>query len=154
METKHLISFVSIVYIFFLKYIKIMLDFVYQVVHTLFMDNIFGSYLREKRETLKKKDKSFSVRQVASRIGIEPSYLSKIERGWPAPLSEEKIIALAHELGEDSDLLLALSGKVSSDIKAIIRKRPQLFAELIRQLADMPDHAVVRIVREVRDGDW
>jgi hypothetical protein len=32
--------------------------------------------------------------------------------------------------------------------------RPQLFAQLIRQLKDMPDHAVLRIVREVRDGSW
>ena len=118
------------------------------------MENIFGSYLREKREALKKKDKKYSLRQVAIRIGIEPSYLSKIERGWPAPLSEEKIKALAEDLGENPDLLLALSGKVSSEIQAIIRKRPQLFTELIRQLGEMPDHAILRLVREVRDGDW
>jgi hypothetical protein len=35
-----------------------------------------------------------------------------------------------------------------------IRRRPELFAELIRELKDMPDHAVLRIVREVRDGEW
>ncbi len=126
----------------------------YKVVHKVLMENIFGSYLREKREALKKNDKSFSVRQVAGRIGVEPSYLSKIERGWPAPLSEKKIIALAHELGENPDLLMALSGKVSMEIQAIIRKRPELFTELIRQLSDMPDHAILRLVREVRDGDW
>ena len=129
-------------------------DFVYQVVHNKSMENIFGSYLREKREALKKTDKSFSVRQLGKRIGIEPSYLSKIERGWPAPLSEKKIVALAHELGENSDVLLALSGKVSTEIQAIIRKRPELFTEIIRQLGEMPDHAVLRLVREVRDGDW
>ena len=26
--------------------------------------------------------------------------------------------------------------------------------ELIRELKDLPDHAVLRIVREVRDGNW
>ena len=31
---------------------------------------------------------------------------------------------------------------------------PQLFAELIRSIKSMPDHAVMRIVREVRDGSW
>ena len=31
---------------------------------------------------------------------------------------------------------------------------PRLFAELIRHLKDAPDAAVLRIVREVRDGDW
>jgi hypothetical protein len=29
-----------------------------------------------------------------------------------------------------------------------------LFAALIRELKDMPDHAVLRLVREVRDGEW
>ena len=29
-----------------------------------------------------------------------------------------------------------------------------MFAELIRQLKDAPDDAVLRLVREVRDGDW
>jgi hypothetical protein len=58
------------------------------------------------------------------------------------------------ELGEDPDVLLAMAGKVSTDLLDIIRKRPALFAELIRQLKSAPNKAVLRIVREVRDGDW
>ena len=54
----------------------------------------------------------------------------------------------------DAHLMLALAGKVSSDLQEVIRKRPQLFAQLLRQLKDVPDNAVLRIVREVRDGDW
>ncbi|MDY6792648.1 MAG: helix-turn-helix transcriptional regulator [Thermodesulfobacteriota bacterium] len=118
------------------------------------MKNIFGSYIREKREALKVRDSRYSLRQVAIRVGIEPSYLSKLERGEQKYLSEEKIIALANDLNEDHDILLALSGKISQDIQEIIRKRPKLFAQLIRDLKDMPDQAVVRIVREVRDGKW
>ena len=118
------------------------------------MKNVMGGYIRERREKLREKDRRYSQRQVALRIGIEPSYLSKIERGEPASLSEAKVVALAEDLGEDPDLLLALHGKVSSDIQEIIRKRPRLFAQLIRELKDMPDHAVLRIVREVRDGKW
>jgi transcriptional regulator with XRE-family HTH domain len=119
------------------------------------MENIFGEFIRAKREALFKDDRRYSVRQLAGRIGVEPSYLSKIERGeHQAYLSEEKIRALATELGEDPDVLLALSGKVSRDIQEIIRKRPKLFAQLIREIKDMPDHAVLRLVREVRDGKW
>jgi transcriptional regulator with XRE-family HTH domain len=88
------------------------------------------------------------------RIGVEPSFLSKVERGEAPPPSEAKIVALAQELGEDQDMLLALAGKVSSDLQEAIRKRPELFAALIRQLKDAPDRAVLRIVREVRDGNW
>lgn len=118
------------------------------------MDTLFGPYIREKREALKKKDGRYTLRQVAARVGIEPSYLSKVERGFPAPLSEKKIRALGIDLDENPDVLLALSGKVSSDIQEIIRKRPELFADLIRQMKEMPDHAVLRMVREVRDGSW
>jgi HTH-type transcriptional regulator, competence development regulator len=78
--------------------------------------------------------------------------LSKVERGLEPPPGETT--ALAHELQLDPDLLLAMAGKVSSELQTIIRKRPKLFAELIRALKDQPDHAVLRIVREVRDGNW
>ena len=122
---------------------------VYYIVHM-----TFGEYIRERREAMKQQDRSFSVRQVAQRIGVEPAYLSKIERGDVAPPSEAKIRALAEELDEDVDMLLAMAGKVSSDLQEIIRKRPQLFAELIRELKTMPDHAILRIARDIRDGDW
>jgi len=125
---------------------------VYYILHT--MNEIFGEYIRKKRMLLQKEDKKYTLRQVALRIGIEPSYLSKIERGEQTYLSEEKISALAHELNEDQDVLLALNGKISADIQKIIRKRPQLFAQLIRELKNIPDDAVLRIVREVRDGNW
>ncbi|MFN2115092.1 MAG: helix-turn-helix domain-containing protein [Anaerolineae bacterium] len=121
------------------------------------MDNAFGSYVRERREALRATDPRFSVRQVAARIGVQPSYLSKIERGEQPPPSEQRIVALADDLGEDRDVLLALAGKVSSDLQRIIRGRPQLFAELIRELKDLPDQAVEAVVqeaREVRDGEW
>lgn len=114
----------------------------------------FGQFIRDRRERLRETDRRFSVRQVAQRICVEPAYLSKIEREEVAPPSEEKIRALAQELGEDVDVLLAMAGKVSSDLLAIIRKRPTLFADLIRQLKSSPDNAILRVVREVRDGDW
>lgn len=114
----------------------------------------FGTYIRQRREALKETDKRYSVRQVAQRIGVEPAYLSKIEREDVAPPSEAKIRLLAQELEIDADVLLAMAGKVSSDLLEIIKNRPELFAELIRQLKSLPDHAIVRIAREVRDGDW
>jgi transcriptional regulator with XRE-family HTH domain len=91
---------------------------------------------------------------VAQRVGIEPAYLSKIERGEFDPPSEATTRRLAVELSEDPDVLLAMSGKVSKDLQDIIRKRPRLFADMIRQMKEMPDHAILRLVREVRDGDW
>ncbi len=114
----------------------------------------FGDYVRQRREELREGDAGYSLRRVAAAIGVEPSYLSKIERGEQPPPSEKAIVALAKELDEDADMLLALAGKVSEDLQRIIRKRPKLFAQLIRDLKDLPDHAVLRLVREVRDGTW
>jgi len=114
----------------------------------------FGTFVRERREHLRSTDPTFSVRRVAARIGVQPSYLSKVEREEVAPPSEETIRRLADALDVDADVLLALGGKVSKDLMEAIRKRPVLFAELIRGLREMPDQAVLRVVREVRDGEW
>jgi HTH-type transcriptional regulator, competence development regulator len=113
-----------------------------------------GEFIRERREDLRREDARYSLRQVAERIGIEPSYLSKVERDIGSPPSEDTLVRLADDLGLDRDVLLALAGKISSDLREAIRRRPRLFGELIRQLKDMPDRAVLRLVREVRDGEW
>lgn len=118
------------------------------------MASSFGDHVRAARERLREKDDRYSLRQVAQRIGVEPAYLSKVERGEVPPPGEATIAGLAKDLGEDADLLLAMAGKVSMDLQEIIRRRPKLFAELLRELRKAPDHAVLRVVREVRDGDW
>ena len=126
----------------------------YCVVYTTRMAETFGHYVRQCRLDLQAAgDRQYSLRQVAARMGVEPSYLSKIERDDQAP-SEQAVRSLAKELDEDEDVMLAMVGKVSGELQEIIRKRPKLFAGLIRELRDMPDHAVLRLVREVRDGNW
>ncbi len=114
----------------------------------------FGKYVRQLREQRREVNRRYSVRQTAQRIGVEPAYLSKIERGDVSPPSEDTIRRLAADLGEDADLLLALASKVSSDIREIVMKRPILFAELIRGLSDVPDDELVVLVRKVRNGEW
>jgi transcriptional regulator with XRE-family HTH domain len=114
----------------------------------------FGNYVRQLREQRREVNRRYSVRQTAQRIGVEPAYLSKIERGDVSPPSEETIRRLAADLGEDADLLLALAGKVSSDIREIVMKRPILFAEMIRGLSDVPDDELNVLVRRVRNGEW
>jgi len=117
------------------------------------MTEDIGGHIRESRETLRKEDSAYSLRQVAERVGLEPSYLSKIERGIEQP-SEATVVALAKELKLDADVLLAMAGKVSSRLQAIICKKPKVFGELIEALENEPENAILRIVREVRDGKW
>ena len=114
----------------------------------------FGETLRANRTAQAENDPAFSLRQVAGRVGIEPSYLSKIERGEEPPPGEQTIRRLAEELGENPDALLALAGKVSSDLLAIIRERPTVVAELLRTVRGMSAKRVSEVSRQIRDGDW
>ena len=76
-------------------------------------------------------------------------FLNLSRRACPPPQ-----VPSVDSLNEHPDVLLALAGKVSSDLQEIIKNRPALFGELIRELKQLPDNAVLRLVREVRDGDW
>ena len=114
----------------------------------------FGELLRERRTAKAESDPTFSLRQLAARVRIEPSYLSKIERGEQPPPGEENIRRLAGELGENPDALLALAGKVSSDLLDIIRARPTVVAELLRAMRGMSAKRVSAVSRQIRAGDW
>ncbi len=114
----------------------------------------FGTVIRKHRLRRASNDGAFSLRQVARRVGIEPSYLSKIERGQQQPPGEDTIRRLAADLGEDADSLLALAGKVSTDLIDIIRARPAAVAEPLRSVRHTPTKRVAEIARQVRDGNW
>lgn len=114
----------------------------------------FGSHIRRRREALARENARYSLRQTAQRVGIEPAYLSKIERAVFPPPGEATVRALAADLGEDADVLLAMAGKVGTDLQRIIRRRPRLFAALLRQLRSAPDEIVEKMAKEISDGDW
>ena len=59
-----------------------------------------------------------------------------MKRGEEPPPGEQTIRRLAGEQGEPPDAPLALAGKVSSDLLAIIRERPTVVAEILRALHD------------------
>ena len=123
--------------------------------HTHCNMNGFGDYVRTARTALAEADLRFSLRQVAQRIDVEPAYLSKVERGLVAPPSEATIRQAGGRSGRGRRRDVGAGGEgVGSDLQAIIRRRPKQFAELIRQLKNAPDHAILKVVREVRDGKW
>ncbi len=114
----------------------------------------FDELLRSRPTARAESDPAFSLRQVAGRVGLEPSSLSKIERGAQPPPGEQTIRRLAGELGENPDALLGLAGKVSSDLLEIIRERPTVVAELLRALRGLSAKRVSAISRQIRDGNW
>lgn len=72
----------------------------------------FGERIRELRTT---RDNRISLRDLARRVGIDFTYLSKIENGKVPPPSDEVIEKLARELEVDLEELLALAAKVSQE---------------------------------------
>jgi len=110
--------------------------------------------IRKLREKRHKYDPQFSLRRFAARVGMSPTYLSKIERDEFPPPSEDKIKAIASILEVDPDELLALAGKISSDIPEIVRRRPALMSNLIREMESMEDEQIDKIFRKVKDGKW
>ncbi len=110
----------------------------------------FGPYIRMVRELKRAKDSALSSRQVAKRIGVEPAYLSKVEREAVSPPSEATIRRLAAELESDPDVLLAMAGKVRGELQEIIRARPQLMAALLHAVADSPEPEIRRLIDSAR----
>jgi len=114
----------------------------------------FGQTIRKLREEYLKKDSTFTLRKFAVKVGLSPTYLCKIERDEFPPPAEDKIIAIARELGTDEDELLALSGKVASDLSEIIRRRPSVMAELLRKVSSLNEEDIKKMTRKIEDGEW
>lgn len=83
------------------------------------MENTFGTLLKEVRRA-----KQVSQRVLAERVGVDFSYISKIENNRLAPPAADTIIKICEVLGVPSEVLLAHAGKVSSDMKNAITASP------------------------------
>lgn len=112
-----------------------------------------GETLRQRREQRAATDRtSFSVRSLASRIGVSATYLSGIERGHQRP-TEALLRQIAQELAIEPEPLLAMAGRAPEDVMAAIAARPVL-AETVRVLRDLSDDELRHAVRRIRDGEW
>ncbi|HTE20240.1 MAG TPA: helix-turn-helix transcriptional regulator, partial [Armatimonadota bacterium] len=84
----------------------------------------FGEQLR-----LWRIESKLNQRDLAARVGIDFTYLSKIENGRMPPPSEATIMKMAEALEQDADMLLQLAFRVPQDVKPIItgsREAPTL----------------------------
>ncbi len=104
----------------------------------------FGATIRALREK-----QQISLRKFADKVGISPTYLSKVERDEFPPPGEKKIKEIAEALGQDPDELLALAGKVSSDLPAIIQQRPREMASFLRTAGELSPEELARLTKYV-----
>lgn len=64
---------------------------------------------------------ALGLREAARRIGVSPTYLSRIERGQvPRPPSERILRALAHLYDDEPAMLLHLAGRIPEDVQAML----------------------------------
>jgi len=97
----------------------------------------FGQLIRQAR-----KDKEYNQRELAKLIGVDYTYLSKLENDHAGyPPSEDVIEALARhlDLTERKDELRRLAGRITPD-------DAKVFEELVKKYREMP--ALLRRMRE------
>lgn len=75
----------------------------------------FGDLLKSLR-----KEHKISQRKLAELVGIDFTYISKIESGAMDPPAEDKIIKIAEVFKTDKDKLLLSAKKVPSEFQKII----------------------------------
>ena len=106
----------------------------------------FPDRLRELRKAAR-----MSQRALAERVGVDFTYLSKIENGRVEPPSEGVLLRIAKELagklGKDetalADELITLAGKIPSDLAETLSRNPEV-VRLLRSVGS-----------DVRSGaDW
>ena len=110
------------------------------------MSQTFGKVIRQAR-----KEKEFSQRELAKLIGVDYTYLSKLENhhaGYPP--SEDVIHKLALHLDLKEEDLRYLAGRITPDdakvFEDLIRKYKQMPA-LLRRMRDEPEFAQ-KLLRE------
>lgn len=108
------------------------------------MAKTFGQRIRELR-----KAKGLGQRAVAAEVGINFTYLSKIENDkvdFAAFPSEETIRKLAKVLDADVDELLLMAEKIPDHIRRRVLEKPEEF----RMIASLDDKALERLVKGMK----
>lgn len=107
----------------------------------------FGERIRQLR-----KAKNLNQSELAAKVGINFTYLSKIENDKVASSefpSEETIKKLAKALVADADELLIMAKKVPDSIKKRVIERPDAF----RKFAALDDETMDRLLGEIKDDE-
>lgn len=108
------------------------------------MTKTFGQRIKELR-----KAKGLGQRAVAAEVGINFTYLSKIENDkvdFAAFPSEETIRKLAKVLEADVDELLLMAEKIPDHIRKRVLEKPEAF----RMIASLDNKSLDRLVKTIK----
>jgi transcriptional regulator with XRE-family HTH domain len=105
----------------------------------------FGERLQQLR-----KAKGYTLRDLAARVGVDHTYISKAENSKLAFADypgEALILKMAKALDADADELLLLAQKIPPQIKKRVLQRPDAF----RQLAGLNDKELDSLLAHLND---
>jgi transcriptional regulator with XRE-family HTH domain len=115
------------------------------------MDQTFGTALRNCR-----RGAGLTQRELAEHSGLDFSYISKLENGRLPPPAADTVVALCSILSVPPEELLALTGKLPSDVQATVSTSPTAQRFLLEAggmgLSEAEWSDLVRSLRRLRGG--
>ncbi|MCY7321744.1 MAG: helix-turn-helix domain-containing protein [Phormidesmis sp. CAN_BIN36] len=101
------------------------------------MSQSFGQLIREAR-----KEKGWSQRELSKLVGLDFTYLSKLENDRADyPPKEEAIRQIAIHLNLNAEELIFLAGRFPERDEEVVRQNYQMLPALFRRLKTDPDFA-------------
>lgn len=70
--------------------------------------------------------RDLSLRETANKVGVSPTYLSRVENCLDRPPTEKTLRALADVLEDNLDELMQLAGRVPEDVEKLIKADPDM----------------------------
>jgi len=95
------------------------------------MDQTFGQLLKGIR-----REKGVSQRELADKVGIDFSYISKVENDRMAPPSADTIQRMCEVLQVSTEILLSKSGKLTGELSDAMTSSPSAI-KFMNEIKDM-----------------
>jgi transcriptional regulator with XRE-family HTH domain len=110
------------------------------------MPDDYGSLLRAQRL-----ERNLTQRELAEKVGVDYTYLSKVENSHLAPPAESTIRQIARALAADPEEHLAVARKVPLNLKSAVAKYPIEATMLLRAITkrELPRETYAELLRTV-----
>ncbi|MDJ0716083.1 MAG: helix-turn-helix transcriptional regulator [Prochloraceae cyanobacterium] len=112
------------------------------------MEQNFGKVIRQAR-----KEKAYSQRELAKRIGLDFTYLSKLENSRADyPPKEDVIRSLARNLDLDEEELVFLAGRIPQKEEDLLKQHYKTMPALFRRIRENPEFAE-KVLKEAIESE-
>jgi len=113
-----------------------------------FTGQTFGQTLRALRG-----EKNVKLRDMARRLGLTPTYLSQVEQDKFKPPTEERIKQMGQILNlpqEQVDELVAMAGRVSTDLREAVTEHPREMATFLRTARGLTAEDILELTEQAQ----